>query len=162
LLYCAASASPELADLARAFPDTKIVLNHVGGPLGSGVYRGKRSEVFHRWAASIKALAAHQNVYVKLGGLGQIINGMGFNEQAEPPLSEILVTAWRPYIETCIEAFGADRSMFESNFPVDKVSYSYPIFWNACKLLTKGASNAEKTAVFSGTAARFYRLNAMG
>jgi hypothetical protein len=103
-----------------------------------------------------------QNVYVKFGGLGQIINGLGFNEQAEPPSSEMLATAMRPYIETCIEAFGADRSMFASNFPVNKVSYSYPIFWNACKLITKGASSAEKTALFSGTAARFYRLNAMG
>src|SRR5437899_6864959 len=85
----------ELADLAAAFPDTKIVLNHVGGPLGSGAYRSKHSEVFPRWAASIKALAAHQNVYVKVGGLGQIINGLGFNERAEPPSSEMLATALR-------------------------------------------------------------------
>jgi len=152
----------ELADLAAAFPDTKIVLNHVGGPLGSGAYRSKHSEVFPRWAASIKALAAHQNVYVKVGGLGQIINGLGFNERAEPPSSEMLATALRPYVETCIEAFGASRSMFESNFPVDKVSYSYPVFWNACKVLTRGASSAEKATLFAGTAAQFYRLNAVG
>ena len=87
------------------------------------------------------------------------INGFGFNEQPEPPSSEMLAAAFRPYVETCIEAFGASRSMFESNFPVDKVSYSYPVFWNACKLLAKGASNTEKADLFAGTAARFYRLD---
>jgi L-fuconolactonase len=152
----------ELADLARAFPETRIVLNHVGGPLGSGAYQGKREDVFPRWAASIKALAANQNVYVKVGGLGQIINGLGFNEQSDPPSSEMLAAAFRPYFDTCIEAFGAARSMFESNFPVDKVSYSYPVFWNTCKLMTKGASSTEKADLFAGTAARFYRLNAIG
>ncbi len=152
----------ELADLARAFPDTKIVLNHVGGPLGAGAYRGKRDEVFPRWSASIKALAAHRNVYIKLGGLGQRLNGLDLNAQPEPPSSEMLATAFRPYFETCIEAFGAPRSMFESNFPVDKVSYSYPVFWNACKRMTKGASNADRADLFAGTAARFYRLNATG
>jgi predicted TIM-barrel fold metal-dependent hydrolase len=152
----------ELANLAQAFPNTRIVLNHVGSPLGSGAYRGKRDEVFPRWAASIKALAAHQNVYVKIGGLGQGINGLGFNEQHAPPSSTMLAAAFRPYVETCVEAFGAARSMFESNFPVDKVSYSYPIFWNACKMLAKGASRNEKADLFAGTAARFYRLDATG
>jgi L-fuconolactonase len=95
---------------------------------------------------------------VKLGGLGMRIGGFGFHEPAEPPSSEALAKAWRPYIETCIEAFGASRGMFESNFPVDKGSYSYPVFWNACKILAKGASAAEKTDLFSGTASRFYLL----
>ena len=149
----------ELADLARAFPDTRIVLNHVGGPIGIGAYAGKRKEVFPGWAASIKALAACPNVYVKLGGLGMRISGFGFHEQAEPPSSETLAAAWRPYVETCIEAFGPSRCMFESNFPVDKGSYSYPVFWNACKLLAKGASAAEKADLFAGTATRFYRLD---
>jgi predicted TIM-barrel fold metal-dependent hydrolase len=81
------------------------------------------------------------------------------NERPEPPSSDVLATMWRPYAETCIQAFGASRSMFESNFPVDKVSYSYPVFWNACKILTKGASQAEKRDLFAETAARFYRLN---
>jgi predicted TIM-barrel fold metal-dependent hydrolase len=76
----------------------------------------------------------------------------------EPPLSDDLAAAWKPYVQTCIEAFGAARCMFESNFPVDKGSYSYPIFWNACKILAKDASATEKTDLFSGTAARFYRL----
>jgi L-fuconolactonase len=149
----------ELADLAGVFPDVKIVLNHCGVPLGIGAYRGKRNEVFSQWAASIKALAAHPNVYVKIGGLGMRYNGLGFNEQTEPPSSEMVAVLCRPYIETCVEAFGASRSMFESNFPVDKVSYSYQVFWNACKLITKGAGATEKADLFAGTARRFYRLN---
>jgi L-fuconolactonase len=149
----------ELAELARAFPETKIVLNHVGGPIGIGAYAGKHKEVFPGWAASIKALAACPNVYVKLGGLGMRMGGFGFHERSEPPSSEALAATWRPYIENCINAFGPSRCMFESNFPVDKGSYSYPVFWNACKLLTKGANDAEKADLFAGTAVRFYRLD---
>jgi L-fuconolactonase len=152
----------ELADMAGAFPDTRIVLNHVGGVLGIGAYRGKRNEVFSSWAASIKALATRPNVYVKLGGLGQGHTGLGFDEQAEPPSSEMIAARFRPYIETCIEAFGTSRCMFESNFPVDKISYSYHVFWNACKLMAKGASSTEKADLFGGAAARCYRLNVIG
>ncbi|MSP50661.1 MAG: amidohydrolase [Alphaproteobacteria bacterium] len=148
----------EVTDIARAFPGTKIVLNHVGGPLGIGPYAGKRDEMFARWKKSIVALAACPNVSVKLGGLGMRLNGFGFEDKPDPPSSDDLVAAWRPYIETCIAAFGANRGMFESNFPVDKGSYSYPVFWNACKKLAKGASAAEKADLFFGTAARFYRL----
>jgi predicted TIM-barrel fold metal-dependent hydrolase len=115
-----------------------------------------------RWATSIKALAACPNVFVKVGGLGMRVGGVSFHEQAEPPSSETLAATWRPYVETCIEAFGSSRSMFESNFPVDKGSYSYPVFWNACKLLTKGASSTERADLFARTAARFYRLDAIG
>jgi L-fuconolactonase len=150
----------EFADLAQAFPDTRMILNHAGGPLGAGSYRGKRDEVFAHWSASIKALSAHPNVYVKVGGLGQVVNGRGFEERPDPPSSETLASAIRPYVETCIEAFGSSRCMFESNFPVDKASYSYTVYWNACKRLTHGASSAEKADLFSGTAARCYRLNA--
>jgi predicted TIM-barrel fold metal-dependent hydrolase len=114
------------------------------------------------WAASIKALAAHENVYVKVGGLGQAINGLGFEKQAEPPSSEMVANAMRPYVETCIEAFGTRRSMFESNFPPDKEGFSYPVYWNACKRLTKGASATERADLFAGTATRFYRLNGIG
>jgi predicted TIM-barrel fold metal-dependent hydrolase len=148
----------ELASLAHTFPEVRIVLNHVGGPIGIGAYAGRRNEVFASWAASMKRLAACENVHVKLGGLGMRLGGFGFHEQREPPSSEKLANAWRPYIETCIEAFGASRAMFESNFPVDKGSYSYPVFWNACKLLAKGATDTERADLFSGTAARFYRL----
>jgi len=149
----------ELIELARAFPETRIVLNHVGGPIGIGAYAGKHNEVFSGWVASIKALAGCANVCVKVGGLGMRMGGFGFHEMREPPSSDVLAAAWRPYVDTCIDAFGVSRSMFESNFPVDKGSYSYPVFWNACKLLAQGASNAEKTQLFAATAARFYRLD---
>src|SRR5262249_42820869 len=138
----------ELCDLARAFPGTEIVLNHVGGPLGIGAYAGKHRQVFPGWAASIKALAACPNIYVKLGGLGMRIGGFRFPAPPEPPSSAMLAGAWRPYIETCIDAFGPSRCMFESNFPVDKGSYSYPVFWKVAKFWTKGASDAEKAALF--------------
>ena len=149
----------EVTALAQAFPATPIVLNHVGGPLGMGLYAGRRDEIFAKWSASIRALAACPNVHVKLGGMGMRLNGFGFEKPAEPPSSDTLVAAWRPYVETCITAFGAARCMFESNFPVDKGSYSYPVFWNACKKLARGASADEKAFLFSGTAARFYRLD---
>lgn len=149
---------PELTALARAFPGTRIVLNHVGGPIGIGRFAGKHAEVFPGWAASIRELASCPNVFVKLGGLGMRVNGFGFEAQAKPPGSDALAAAWKPYVETCIEAFGPARSMFESNFPVDKGSYSYPVFWNACKKLASGASAAEKADLFVGAASRFYRL----
>ena len=147
----------ELTDLATAFPDAKIVLNHCGGPVGINAYRHK--EVFPGWKKSIEALAKRPNVYVKLGGLGMRIGGFGFDKLADPPSSQALADAWKPYIETCIAAFGPSRGMFESNFPVDKGSYSYPVFWNACKILAKGASAAEKTDLFFGAAKRFYKLD---
>ena len=152
----------EVAELAGAFPDLRIVLNHAGVPLGINAYRGKRDEVFAVWSASIKALAKHQNVYVKIGGLGMRYSGLGFNEQSEPPSSQTVAATCRPYVETCVEAFGAARSMFESNFPVDKPSYSYQVFWNACKLITNGVSGSEKADLFAGAAKRFYGLNDVG
>src|SRR5881296_3040597 len=151
----------EVADLAGALPNTRIVLNHVGGVLGLGSYRSKQEEVFSRWASSIKALAARPNVFVKLGGLGQSYTALRFDGDAEPPSSEKVAARFRPYVETCITAFGASRCMFESNFPVDKISYSYPVFWNACKLMAKGASSSEKADLFAGSAARCYRLNGL-
>jgi predicted TIM-barrel fold metal-dependent hydrolase len=151
----------EVADLASA-PNTQIVLNHVGGVLGLGSYRSKRDEVFARRSSSIKALAARPNVFVKVGGLGQSYTTLRFDEDAEPPSSEMVAARFRPYIETCIAAFGTSRCMFESNFPVDKISYSYHVFWNACKLMAKGASSTEKADLFGGAAARCYRLNVIG
>jgi predicted TIM-barrel fold metal-dependent hydrolase len=149
---------PEFTALARAFPAARIVLDHVGGPLAIGSHAGRRDEIFAGWRTTIRDLADCPNVHVKLGGLGMRINGFDFESQAEPPSSEQLATAWRPYIETCIEAFGPRRCMFESNFPVDKGSYSYAVGWNAFKRLAAGASPAEKGELFSGTATRFYRL----
>jgi L-fuconolactonase len=149
----------ELTRLADAFPDARIVLNHCGGIVGLNAY--KKDEVLPVWKKSIEALAKHPNVYVKLGGLGMRLCGHGFDQQAEPPSSQQLADTWRPYIEACIAAFGPSRSMFESNFPVDKGSYSYWVFWNACKLLAKGASAAEKADLFMGTAKRFYKLDGL-
>jgi predicted TIM-barrel fold metal-dependent hydrolase len=148
----------DLVDLARAFPATPIVLNHVGGPIGLGRYKGKRDAVFADWTARIRELAACPNVHVKLGGLGMRMFGFDVHEGEFPPSSEQLATAWRPYIETCISAFGPGRAMFESNFPVDKGSYGYGVFWNACKRLAQGASASEKADLFHGAASRFYRL----
>jgi predicted TIM-barrel fold metal-dependent hydrolase len=150
---------PELTAIARAYPDTQIVVNHIGAPLGVGPYAGRRDEVFATWSASLRDLASCRNVYVKLGGLGMGRYGNGFHEQPAPPSSEALAAAFRPYIETCIEAFGTARCMFESNFPVDKGSYPYAAYWNACKVLTRGAGEPEKADLFRETAARFYRLS---
>jgi len=148
-----------LTGLARAFPETPIVLDHVGGPLGIRGYEGKRDAVFAAWKASMTELATCPNVHVKLGGLGMRINGFDFELAAEPPSSDTLAAAWKPWIDTTIALFGARRCMFESNFPVDKGSYGYGVFWNACKKLAAGASAEERTALFSGTAARFYKLD---
>ncbi len=153
---------PQIADvaaLARAFPGTGICLNHIGGPLAIGAYAGKRDAVFAQWSAAIRDLATCPNVVVKLGGMAMRINGWDFHERAEPPSSADLAAAWKPYVDVCIDAFGASRCMFESNFPVDKGSYGYQAFWNACKILATGASASEKADLFSGTAARFYRLD---
>jgi predicted TIM-barrel fold metal-dependent hydrolase len=148
----------ELAELARAFPATPIVLNHVGGAIGIGPYAGRRDEVFTEWRRGIEEVASCPNVYVKLGGLGMRLFGFDVHAGALPPSSEQLSTAWRPYIETCIAAFGPERAMFESNFPVDKGSCSYQALWNAFKRITAGASAADKHALFSATATRVYRL----
>lgn len=148
----------ELAALVEACPDTPVVLNHCGGPLGIGPYAGRRDEVFKDWKAGVERVAKAGNVHVKLGGVGMPINGFGFQTRPAPPSSEELATAWRPYIETCVEAFGPARAMFESNFPVDKASASYKTYWNAFKRLAAGASAGEKADLFHDTAKRFYRL----
>ena len=148
----------DILDLARAFPGTPLVLDHVGGPLGIGPYVGKRDEVFAQWRQAIGELARCPNVHVKLGGLGMHTIGFDFHARARPPTSQELAQAWRPYIETCIAAFGARRSMFESNFPVDKGTCSYQVLWNAFKRIAAACSDDEKTALFGGTATRVYRL----
>ena len=149
----------DLVDLARVFPETHIVLDHVGGPIGLGHYAGKRDEVFAAWSRSIRELAGCPNVHIKLGGLGMRMFGFTVHMGEIPPGSEELARLWRPYIETCIAAFGPQRAMFESNFPVDKGSGSYHVFWNAFKRIAAGCSAAEKAALFAGTARKFYRLS---
>jgi len=150
---------PDVIDLARAFPDTTIVLDHVGTPLGRGGYTGKLAERFPIWRDNIRDLAKSANVVVKLGGLAMAFcNFPSFLAEPRAP-SEQLAEEWRPYIETCIEAFGADRCMFESNFPVDMGSCTYAVLWNAFKRIASGASAEERTALFSGTATKVYRLD---
>jgi predicted TIM-barrel fold metal-dependent hydrolase len=148
----------ELTELARAFPDTAIALDHCGTPLGIGRFAGRRAEVFEEWRREMAALARCTNVSVKLGGLGMRMLGFGFHAQPRPPSSEPLAREWRPYLETCIELFGPGRCMFESNFPVDRDSCSYGVLWNAFKRIASPLSPAERALLFSGTAARFYRL----
>jgi len=152
---------PQLADvvdLARHFPETTIVLDHVGGPLGIGPYAGRRDEVFATWRGQIAELAACDNVVVKLGGLGMKICGFDFHHRDVPPSSQVLAEAWRPYLMTCIEAFGPGRCMFESNFPVDKASCNYTVLWNALKRVSEGFSAEERADLFQRTASRVYRL----
>jgi predicted TIM-barrel fold metal-dependent hydrolase len=148
----------ELADLARAFPDTKIVLDHCGGPIGRGSYANRREEIFATWKASIQDIAKCPNVVVKLGGLAMCLLGYDFHLRPKPPSSEEAAAAWRPYIETCIEAFGPQRAMFESNFPPDKGQCSYQVIFNAFKRISAQYGEAEKTALFSKTATDFYKL----
>ncbi|MCK8786002.1 amidohydrolase family protein [Roseomonas sp. NAR14] len=146
--------------LARAVPALTIVLDHVGGPLGVGPFAGQRAAVLAAWRRDILALAACPNVVVKLGGLAMEVNGFDLDLRERPAGSAELAEAWRPYVETCIEAFGAGRCMFESNFPVDKGMCGYAVLWNAFKRLAAGAGEAEKAALFAGTAIRTYRLEA--
>ena len=148
----------EIADLADAFPGTLIVLDHVGGPLGYAGYAGRHAEVIATWKKSMAELAKRQNIVVKVGGLGMAMGWFDFYQQPMPPSSQRLAEAFKPWVETCIELFGAERCMFESNFPVDKITSGYGVLWNAFKRLATGASVAEKTALFSGTARRVYRL----
>jgi predicted TIM-barrel fold metal-dependent hydrolase len=148
----------EFADLARAFPDTRICLDHCGGPVGIGSYAGRREEIFPVWKASIQEIAKCPNVVVKLGGLAMCLLGFDFHQRPKPPSSEEAANAWRPYVETCIEAFGPNRCMFESNFPPDKGQCSYQVIFNAFKRIAAQYSEAEKTALFLQTATDFYRL----
>lgn len=149
---------PELTAMAQAVPGLPVVLDHYGCIIGVGPYVGREKENFTAWRKDMTALAECPNVTVKLGGMGMIICGPLWHERPQPPGSSELADAWRPYFETCVELFGVDRCMFESNFPVDKGMYSYPVLWNAFKRLTAGASNAEKAALFHDTAARVYRI----
>jgi predicted TIM-barrel fold metal-dependent hydrolase len=151
----------QVVELARAVPELTVVVDHVGGPLGVGPFAGRRAEVFAEWRRDMLALAACPNAAVKLGGLAMQVGGFEFHLRDLPPTSAELAEAWRPYVETCAEAFGAARCMFESNFPVDKGMCSYAVLWNAFKRLSAGASAAEKAALFGGTAVRVYRLDSL-
>jgi predicted TIM-barrel fold metal-dependent hydrolase len=149
----------DVVDLARAFPGTTMVLDHVGAPLGIGSYAGRREERFGAWRDNIRALAALPNVSIKLGGLAMPFAGFPSFMSSPPASSAQLAEEWRPYMDTCIQAFGPGRCMFESNFPVDSGSCTYDVLWNAFKILGREHSADDKTALFSGTARRIYRLN---
>ncbi len=148
----------DLTDLARAFPDTTIIFNHLGGPIGVGSYAGRRGEIFAAWKPAIAALAKCPNVVAKVGGIQMVVNGYGWHERQRPPTSDELLNANKDWYRYTIEQFGPGRCMFESNFPVDKLSCSYTVLWNQFKKLTQGFSADERAAMFHDTAMRVYRL----
>jgi predicted TIM-barrel fold metal-dependent hydrolase len=148
----------DLVDLARAFPRQPIVLNHTGGVLGIGRYAGRRDAMFAAWRSAILEVARCPNVWIKLGGLGMNRSGLPFYGQPELANSAALAAAWRPWIETCIEGFGVERCLFESNFPVDARTCGYRVLWNAFKRLAAGGSPTERAGLLHDNAARFYRI----
>jgi len=148
----------EFVDLASAFPEAVLVLDHFGGPLGIGPWAGRQDAVFADWKRRIDPLRDLPNVHFKLGGLNMKINGFGWHKRPRPPSSDELVDATARYYEHCIETFGAGRCMFESNFPVDRESCSYNVLWNAFKKLTRGLDAADRAALFHDTAVRVYDL----
>ncbi len=151
---------PELADFAKAVPELTIVLNHIGGVVRTGPYAGMDDEVLPKWRSGIAAVAQCQNIYVKLGGIGMPRTGFDWHDRATPIGSEELAAGMAPFVEHCIEQFGPERCMFESNFPVDKVAYSYNVMYNAFKRLTRSYSASERAAMFHDVAARVYRTDA--
>lgn len=149
---------PELTALARANPETTIVFDHFGGPIGIGPYEGKRAEIFAQWKKDVAELASCPNVVAKLGGINMAVNGFGWHKRDLPPTSDELVAATRDWYLHSIDVFGPGRCMFESNFPVDKLSCSYGVLWNAFKKIARGFSETEKASLFHDTAKRVYRL----
>lgn len=150
---------PELADFARALPDLTIILNHIGGLLRVGPYANRDEEVLATWRAGIAAVAECRNVNVKLGGIGQPRTGYDWYARTQPIRSEELAETMAPYMNYCIQQFGPDRCMFESNFPPDKVGYSYNVLFNAFKRMSRGYSASERAAMFYDTANRVYRID---
>ena len=149
---------PELTDIARAFPDTTIICDHFGGPMGIGEYAGKQLEIFPQWQKNIAELATCKNVVAKLGGLAMPINGWGWDQRATPATSGEIVDAHSAYYLHTIDCFGPSRCMFESNFPVDRLSVSYNVLWNAFKKIAHPFSADEQHAMFMATAQRIYNL----
>jgi L-fuconolactonase len=152
----------DVIDLARAFPATPIIMGHIGGVLGYGPYAGRAATILPEWKRSMAELAKCGNVVLKIGGMSNRGAAYDFHSAAAPPSSQTMAEVWRPYVETCIELFGAERCMFESNFPVDKMGVGYAVLWNAFKRITANASADEKKALYAGTAARAYRLGDVG
>ena len=134
------------------------MLQRVGAPLGVGSYANRRDEIHAWWRDRIDELSACPNVVVKLGGVGMSPYGSGWAERGTVASSNEIVDAWGPAMTHIISRFGASRCMFESNFPVDKVSFSYRTMWNAYKKISKGFSASERASLFSGCATRVYKL----
>lgn len=149
---------PELVDFARAVPDLTIILNHIGGLLRVGPYANRDDEVLSAWQSGIAAVSECPNVNIKLGGIGMPRTGFDWHARAKPIGSEELAQSMDPFMNYCIEYFGPERCMFESNFPVDKVSYSYNVLFNAFKRLSRRYSPSERAAMFHDTAAGVYRI----
>jgi predicted TIM-barrel fold metal-dependent hydrolase len=150
----------DLIDLARAVPEAQIVLNHLGAPMGIGPYAGRRAEVEAVWRPAMETLASLPNVALKVGGIGMARYGMGFERNERPPTSDELLAVWGDRLRWCIDRFGPDRCMFESNFPVDGESVGYTVLWNAFKKVSAGYTAAERADLFAGTARRVYRIPA--
>jgi L-fuconolactonase len=148
----------QMIDLVDAFPETTVIVNHLGLLVRKGPYAANPAEELKAWARSIRALAERPNTFIKIGGLSMRSFGFDFIDRDVAPTSEALATAWRPLVETCIEAFSPRRTLFESNFPVDKAGVSYRTLWNAFKRIAAGCSADEKADLFSGAAIRAYRL----
>ena len=150
---------PELTDIARAFPETTIIFDHFGGPMGIGDYVGKQAEIFPQWQKDVAELATCENIVAKIGGLAMPINGWGWDERDTPATSDEIVAAHENYYLHTIDQFGPNRCMFESNFPVDRKSVSYGVLWNAFKKIANRFNDDEKTAMFRGTAERVYGIS---
>lgn len=149
----------ELGALADAVPEATIVLDHLGGPLGIGPYGRDRESARAQWRAALERVAQRLNVVVKIGGIGmEMYYGMGWHERPAPPGSEEVAAHWTDDVRFCIDTFGPDRSIAESNFPVDRSSLPYPVLWNALQIMTSGYSDDEQDRIFSGTAIDVYRL----
>ncbi|ANI80143.1 amidohydrolase family protein [Sphingobium sp. EP60837] len=149
---------PTLTGFVDKFPNLRFVLNHMGTAVGIDMTADERVELFQSWSASLRELARRPNVYCKVGGMGMPHWGLEFELREDVVGSSVLAEAWRPYVETAIEAFGADRCMMESNFPPDSRTGGFVPIWNAYKLITRNATEDEKTALYRGTAARVYDL----
>ena len=156
--WCYHPQLPELTELAQTFPDTTIILDHFGGPLGVCRYAGRVDEVFDSWREAILPLSKCPNVFAKLGGIAMEVNGHSWHTRHRPPGSQELLDATGRYYDYTIEIFGTNRCMFESNFPVDRISTSYNVLWNAFKKLTASYSLQERAQLFHDNAAKTYRL----
>jgi len=149
----------DFRDMAAALPGTTMILDHFGTPLGVGPYADRREEIFAQWRDDIAAIAECPNVVAKLGGLAMPDNGFGWNNRDMPASSDELVEAQARYYHHTIQCFGADRCMFESNFPVDRYSISYHVLWNGLKKIAAEYTEEQQSAMFSGTASRIYKLD---